>query len=209
MKRSFTLIELLVVIAIIGILMSMLLPSLSKARSTTRTAVCVSNQKQVGMGIMLYADSNEGKLPGPLWHSIWPSIGWDSFLSGRIAPYVNTEPQIAGGEFYMALFDCPSFTVSEDGSSNLHSLQFMIMGKSETGKYYFGSKNQSHDLQYPSLIAAIEEPSEENSVFEVDTFHRPGSFTDVSQTPRHGNMNKRVGLWWDGHVEVTTKRGMH
>ena len=93
----------------------MLLPSLGKAIESRRTAVCISNQKQVGMGITLYADSNKGKLPGPLWHSIWPSVGWDSFLSGRIAPYVNVKPQVGGGNFYMSLFDCPSFTSSVDG----------------------------------------------------------------------------------------------
>ena len=46
MKR-FTLIELLVVVAIIGILVSILMPSLQKARQKTKTAVCVSQNKQI------------------------------------------------------------------------------------------------------------------------------------------------------------------
>ena len=55
--KKFTLIELLVVIAIIGILMSLLLPSLSKARAVTKEAVCKSNQKQVYLGYMMHSET--------------------------------------------------------------------------------------------------------------------------------------------------------
>ena len=61
-SSNFTLIELLVVIAIIGILMSMLLPSLMKAKKTSETAVCINNQSQLYKAGMHYADANEGHI---------------------------------------------------------------------------------------------------------------------------------------------------
>ena len=57
--RKFTLIELLVVIAIIGILTSILLPSISKAREKGLSAVCKSNLKQQSVAMMLYIDDEE------------------------------------------------------------------------------------------------------------------------------------------------------
>ena len=61
--KKFTLIELLIVIAIIGILVTLLLPSLSKAREKAKIAVEVSNRKQLMTATSMYAHNNSGWLP--------------------------------------------------------------------------------------------------------------------------------------------------
>ena len=69
-SRGFTLIELLVVIAIIGILASMLLPVLAKAKAKANAMVGVSNKRQIQMAWQSFKDDNNGDLPGNI------PVGW-------------------------------------------------------------------------------------------------------------------------------------
>ena len=64
-RVKFTLVEMLVVIAIIGILASLLMPSLRKALAASRQAVCSNNLRQCGMGVLAYSSDFSGWL---LWH---------------------------------------------------------------------------------------------------------------------------------------------
>lgn len=62
-RRAFTLVELLVVIAIIGTLISLLLPAVQSARASARRTQCASNMRQVGLGVIQYADTHRGRFP--------------------------------------------------------------------------------------------------------------------------------------------------
>jgi prepilin-type N-terminal cleavage/methylation domain-containing protein len=79
-RRAFTLIELLVVIAIISLLISLILPAVGAARKAARTAVCMSNLRQYGIGIASYSSDQRGWIAGFTWHagmvnpSRWPDL---------------------------------------------------------------------------------------------------------------------------------------
>lgn len=87
MKFSkFTLIELLIVLAIIGILMSILMPSLSKSREKAEQAVCLNNQKQIGVATYVFVRENNGKLPFLRKGDVASNV--KSAWKSQISPYI-------------------------------------------------------------------------------------------------------------------------
>ncbi len=97
MRRGFTLIELLVVIAIIAILAAILFPVFARAREKARQASCSSNQKQIALGILMYAQDYDEAFPGFYYKAVvadWPLFLWID----AVKPYVKNEQ----------IFRCPS-----------------------------------------------------------------------------------------------------
>ena len=80
--KNFTLIELMVVVAIIGILASLLLPSLGKAREKGKVSVCLSNHKQLGFGLTMFAEENNSRFPIGGGHSTKMSGGPEALKLG-------------------------------------------------------------------------------------------------------------------------------
>jgi len=67
MKRAFTLIELLVVIAIIAILAAILFPVFAQAKEAAKKTTCLSNTKQMALGIYMYSNDNDDVYPQNDW----------------------------------------------------------------------------------------------------------------------------------------------
>lgn len=117
MKRKFTLIELLVVIAIIAILASMLLPSLSRAKETSKSLSCKSNLKQVSGGFIMYSGDSTDYLP-PLNVSTSGAAQYYNWYTNLVAAYVPVKQWYIERDGNMrdngsSVWKCPSVNNSE------------------------------------------------------------------------------------------------
>ncbi len=106
--RAFSLIELLVTVSIISLLAALLMPAISAVRSSAQAVRCLSNLRQIGLGMGCYAADNRGMVPPPnipvAWGSGYNEWGW---WQGFIAPYL---PGKSDRITAMDVFWCPRAT---------------------------------------------------------------------------------------------------
>ena len=127
-SRGFSLLELLVVIAIIALLLSILTPSLGKAKTMAMRLKCAHNLKQINLAVILYLNANKETYPcaqdpvsgdpgNPYW--LWMGRGWRSFV----------EPYLGGGidANNPSVLFCPQDRLSKDkfkSTSYAYSMAF-------------------------------------------------------------------------------------
>ena len=127
-RKKFTLIELLVVIAVIAILVSLLLPALSKARESGRNISCVSNLKQIGTGLAMYANDYD------FYPAACPETGetyTQNYWHFKVRPYLGyqrvpknwTEASLFRRE---GVFFCPSTDILYNDSGFSDTLSYSM-----------------------------------------------------------------------------------
>jgi prepilin-type N-terminal cleavage/methylation domain-containing protein len=161
-KRGFTLMELLVVVSIIGMLATIVLSSLSTARSRSRDAVRLSDVKQIQNALEMYY-LDKGHYP-PANSSTWPRSSstclnngrsdWLNILTPQLAPYMNIPDTSAGSNDLgiAGLGLCYTYLINggtiEDGCDP-GSYSFP-----QGYRLVFGTENKTKDTQGTTLVGA-------------------------------------------------------
>lgn len=132
-KRSaFTLVELLVVIGIIALLIAMLMPALNRAREHARLVQCLSNLRQIGIGLQMYASEQGMVIPQDIMYVRRPpnftdqdGLYWYYFLDGTDLDD-NASPPRRGPSGYVPnpnVFYCPNMNHADPGKYGMYHSQ--------------------------------------------------------------------------------------
>lgn len=223
-RKAFTLIELLVVIAIIALLISILLPSLSRARELSKRTVCAANLRGIGQAMYIYAQDDPQVFP-----SIYSGTQQTMELFGgnfnNPNPNLSTASRINTGGVYIYTTGKPSPTVdmwTVVRANNTTPKQFICPSTTDTPDpaqdttaYYdfLGPTNLSYAYQYQHdadrrIIGTSSEPSFP-FMADANPYVKGGETTQIAQdrqSPFRGNSKNHTNregenvLFQDGHV---------
>jgi len=147
-RFGFTLIEVLVVVGVIGLLVSILVPSLAKSRQQARAVVCMSNMREWGKAIQMYADDHDETLPfesrpmspeadtdasNPYYPYVWKDNGrvcWFDCMD-KYFGYRNTAEN-----FDETVKLCPSVRRTDPEAEESYRMNSKLAESDETSRYY-------------------------------------------------------------------------
>lgn len=149
-KKGFTLIELLVVVAIIALLISILLPSLSRARELAKRAVCSANLRGIGQSQHIYANDNQESFPVEA-HAGPPAAGTDE-QNG-----VSYVTQVANAGYITAVSTTTSLLSSQNPSRSMFMM--VVQGQSTPKQFICPSSGDGED-NLRNLVGATEQAAQ-------------------------------------------------
>src|SRR5262245_30081713 len=157
-KRAFTLVELLVVIGIIAVLISVLLPALSKARGRAQTVACLSNLRQITQACVQYTVEYKGSFPyGFIFNKTNPTTGrpTDSGASGYITWFSSCDKYMKSKTDEIILLDANSSFI--DGATRRKFSEAFKCPSVQAGEFKQQVHYYSHGVVMPH--ATLELPA--------------------------------------------------